>query len=172
MKLSIFLISFFTSTGFSFNNLNEQPMVKFQITKGFSTVTGHFKDVDYKVNLNGEELSSLSGTSKVASVQTKSSLRDKHLQKQEWFDSAKYPLIVIQSKKVSKQRNGSYLGLFDIKIKGKSQIKEIPFEVLKNGENKSLKANFNLSLADFDIGGGIVSYLVGDKVTVNLDLPF
>jgi len=78
----------------------------------------------------------------------------------------------IQSRKIAKQTNGSYLGSFEIIIKGKSQIMQIPFEVLKNGHSKSLKANFNLSLGAFDIGGGIVSYLVGDKVLVHLYLPF
>jgi polyisoprenoid-binding protein YceI len=173
MKLiSIFLISFFAITGYSINSPGEQSLVKFQITKGFGKVTGHFKDVDYKINLNDEGSGSIVGTAKIASVQTKSSLRDKHLQNEEWFNAEKYPLMAIQSRKITKQTNGSYLGSFEIKIKGKSLIMQIPFEVLKNGHSKSLKANFNVSISAFDIGGGIVSYLVGDKVLVNLDLPF
>ncbi|RYE23706.1 MAG: YceI family protein [Sphingobacteriaceae bacterium] len=159
MKLiSIFLIPLFAITGYSINSPGSTS-VKFQITKGFSTVTGYFKEADYKINLNEQGISSITGTAKVASVQTKSSLRVKHLQKQVWFDAAKYPLITVQSREISRQHNGSYLGTFDIKIKGKSQIKKIPFEVLTSGQKKPLQANFTLSLADFDIGGGIVSYL-------------
>lgn len=170
--LSIFLISFFAIPGHSPTNPGKKPLVTFHITKGFGKVTGQFKEVDYKINLADESSRSLTGTVKIASVETNSALRDKHLQNEAWFNSEKYPLVAIQSKKIVKQSNGSYVGVFDIKIKGKSKIMEIPFDVLKNGGNNSLKAAFDLSISDFAIGGGIVSYVVGDKVTVNLDLPF
>lgn len=171
-RLSIFLISFFVLTGYSFSNATEKTLVSFHVTKGFGKVTGHFKEVSYKINLTDEKSSSLSGTVKIASVQTNSSLRDKHLQNEEWFNSERYPLIAIQSRKITKQSNGSYVGLFEIKIKGKSKIMQIPFDVLKSGDTKSVKTAFDLSISDFAIGGGIVSYVVGDTVTVNLDLPF
>lgn len=170
--LSIFLISFFALTGYSLSNATEKNLVNFHITKGFGKVTGHFKEVEYKINLADEKSSSLSGTVKIASVQTTSSLRDKHLQNEEWFNAAQYPLVAIQSRKITKLSNGSYVGLFEIKIKGKSHLMQIPFDVLKSGDKKSVKAAFTLSISDFDIGGGMVSYVVGDTVTVNLDLPF
>ncbi len=172
-KLILLLfISFFALTGFYADKPKEQFPASFQVTKGFSNVTGYFKEMDYKINLTEQGTSSISGTAKVASVHTNSSLRDKHLQNKNWFDSSKFPNITIESKKIYKQRNGSFKGLFEVKMKGKSQIIEVPFEVLKNGQRNSLKANFNLSMSTFDIGGGIVSYLVGDKIDVTLNLPF
>lgn len=149
----------------------KERKVTFKIKKGFSTINGQFSKVDYNISLDKDGLETISGTADIASVSTGNATRDKHLQNKAWFDATNHPKIAIQSQKIVKNKEGDYIGTFEIKIKGKTEVREIPFQVVSNGNNKNLKATFSLSIGAFDIGGGVVDLLVGDKVTVNMELP-
>lgn len=165
-------------TLFSIGNSNlptstvKEGKVSFKIKKGFSTINGHFSRIDYNIALDKNGSGTISGTADIASVSTGNKTRDTHLQNKSWFDATNHPKIAIQSKKIVKKKEGDYLGTFEIKIKGKTEVQEIPFQIVNNGNSNSLKATFSLSIGTFDIGGGVVDLLVGDKVTVNLELPF
>lgn len=173
MKRVAFLtFSLLAIVTFSYSNQTEQGKVKFSIRKAVTTVKGHFKKVDYKIDINENGSGNISGKADIESVATGSTARDKHIQNKDWFYSEKFPLIVIQSKKITKLKAGEYNGTFDITIKGKSQTKDIPFKITNNGSQKALTSTFQLSIGSYDIGGGLVNFLVGDEVTINLNLPF
>ncbi|MDO5105070.1 YceI family protein [Capnocytophaga sp.] len=166
-----FLLSFvliFSVMATSFAQNQSDGKVAFSIKKGFSTVKGEFQKFDYAIDLNGE----IGGTARVASVKTKSANRDKHLQSEDWFFAEKYPMIEVKSQKINKKSDMEYVGVFEVKIKGKTETKEIPFQVVNQNGKKYFKANFQLSLDTFNIGSGFLGFLVGDKVTVDLNLPF
>lgn len=146
--------------------------VTFSIKKGFGHVQGRFKVIDYKITLNKDGSGQISGTADVSSVTTGNASRDEHLQGESWFDAARHPKIQVSSKRINRTDKGGYTGSFEIKIKGKTETHEIPFQVENKGTGSILKATFTLSLGAYDIGGGPVNLLVGDKVTVNLNLPF
>lgn len=146
--------------------------VTFRIKKGFSTIKGEFSKADYCIALNQSGTGTIYGTVAISSISTGNTTRDKHLQNEDWFDAATYPKIRLQSRKIVKNKASMYTGIFEITLKGKTEIQEIPFQILQNGAESILKATFNLSTATFDIGGGIVHLLVGDKVTVDVQLPF
>ncbi|WP_430615242.1 YceI family protein [Flavobacterium sp. JP2137] len=174
MKLvSILLITLFSTGNFTFSaQTAKDRKVTFNIKKGFSTINGQFSKIDYKIVLDKDGSETISGTVGISSISTGNAKRDKHLQNEVWLDATNHPQLVIQSKKIIRKKGGDYTGTFDIKIKGKTETKEIPFEVITNGGSKFLKATFTLSISTFDIGGGVVDLLVGDKVTVNVELPF
>ena len=174
MKLvSILLLTLFSIGNFSFaDQKGNEGKVTFKIEKGFSTVNGKFSQIDYHIALDNDGSGTISGKADISSVSTGNSTRDKHLQNEAWFDTANHPKITIHSKKIIKNKEGDYTGTFEIKIKGKTETKEIPFGVVANGDGKILNATFTLSLATFDIGGGVVDLLVGDKLAVSIDLPF
>ena len=134
-----------------------KAFITFSIKKGFLTVKGEFKKYSYHIDPEA----------KIASVYTESDKRDEHLQNQEWFDAKNYPYIEMQSTKITKVSQGKYLGTFDIKIKGKTQSKEIPFSI----EGDVLKMDFELSRKPFNVGSGFFGAIVGDNVKISLNLP-
>ncbi|MDL1913076.1 MAG: YceI family protein [Bergeyella sp.] len=172
--MTILAVSLLATTRLSFTGQKgaEQGKVEFSIKKALSTVKGQFKKFDYKIKIDESGSGTISGTAEIASVVTNSAMRDRHLQNEKWFYAKRFPQIVIQSHKISRQKEGEYIGTFEIKIKGKSQTKDIPFTIITDGNKKTLISTFKLSIGSFDIGGGFVGYLVGDEVTVNLNLPF
>nr|WP_321413716.1 YceI family protein [uncultured Allomuricauda sp.] len=173
MKTAVIIFACFLAIeSISLNTINEKDEVAFSIRKGFGTVEGYFKKVDYDIEINEGSSNSISGKAQISSVSTGNSTRDKHLQNEDWFFTEKYPQIRIQSKRITKITDNEYSGTFDITIKNKTKSKEIPFGIEVIDGKKHLVATFNLSIEDYEIGGGFVSMLVADQVTVNLNLPF
>ncbi|MDO4229073.1 MAG: YceI family protein [Capnocytophaga sp.] len=173
--LMIFTILVFTNAVNMLSAQNSQKgKIAFSVKKGLSTVKGEFKKFTYTIDL----ASSIAGTAEVTSINTNNTKRDAHLQSSTWFDSEQYPQIQVKSRKVNaisdanNTSNNKYIGVFEITIKGKTETKEIPFSVINENGEKFLKMNFTLSLDTFDIGGGVLDFFVGDKVTVDLKLPF
>ena len=140
-----------------------KAFITFSIKKGFLTVKGKFKKYSYHIDPEAN----IYGKAEIASVYTESDKRDEHLQNQEWFDAKNYPHIEMQSTKITKVSQGKYLGTFDIKIKGKTQSKEIPFSI----EGDVLKMDFELSRKPFNVGSGFFGAIVGDNVKISLNLP-
>lgn len=163
-----FFFLFFVGTAMVGAQTSTNGKIAFSIKKGLSTVKGEFQKFNYNIDLNGQ----VGGTAEVVSIKTKSANRDKHLQSESWFNAEKYPQIEVKSQRITKKSNEEYVGIFDIKIKGKTETKEIPFQIINENGSKTLKMSFKLSLDTFDIGSGFLGFIVSDKVTVDLSLPF
>lgn len=173
MKILVLFTVLFMNPIASFTSIQpSKGKVEFSINKALSKVKGEFTDFNYTIDLNESGSASIYGTAEVKSVATGNSKRDKHLQNEEWFYAEKHPQIKVRSKKINKQKEGEYIGTFEITIKGKPLIKEIPFKIVTENSQKTLISSFELSKKHFDIGGGFVSNVVGDKVKVDLNLPF
>ena len=159
-----FSLSFATVVTFPlWGQTQTKAFITFSIKKGFLTVKGEFKKYSYHIDPEAN----IYGKAEIASVYTESDKRDEHLQNQEWFDAKNYPYIEMQSTKITKVSQGKYLGTFDIKIKGKTQSKEIPFSI----EGDILKMDFELSRKPFNVGSGFFGAIVGDNVKISLNLP-
>lgn len=159
-------ILFFFGILFPQNSSAQNHPVTFQISKGFGKVNGYFKEVDYSIQLHTAN-PKLSGTAKVSSIETNNDKRDRDLQKKEWFDATNHPKIVVESTSVEKTSENHYTGTFNITIKGITQIKKISFQT----NNDYFKANFQLNINDFDLGGGVMKMLIGKEVSVTLHIP-
>lgn len=140
------------------NQPTTEERVTFRIKKGFSTIKGEFSKVDYCIALDQSGAGTIYGTVTISSVSTGNATRDKHLQNQEWLDAATYPKIRLQARKIVKNKASMYTGTFEVTIKGKTEIQEIPFQILQDGDVKTLKATFYLSTATFGIGGELLIY--------------
>lgn len=166
--ISGFIILLLASTTSLFAQNSTEGKITFRVKKGFSTVQGEFQKFNYNIDLNGQ----VGGSAEVASIKTKSSKRDEHLQSEEWFNAKNFPQIEVISQKIEKKSGENFVGTFSIKIKGKTETKEIPFKIIKENEKNFFRMNFTLSLKTFNIGSGFLGFLVGDNVTVDLNLPF
>lgn len=147
---------------------------------GISKVRGHFSDVEGKVTV-GPDLSSSQVTATVdaGSFDSGSAGRDEHVRGADFFDVEKFPTLTFESTAV-KEDDGEFVLEGDLTIKGVT--KPVAFDVAYSGTAVdpfgALRAGFEgqaqISRKDFGMtfnapldGGGV---LVGDKVTIGLDL--
>ncbi len=135
-----------------------------------STVDGSFKGLAANVTLDPAQLASASiyATVEAATVDTDNSLRNRHLrEKEEFFDSKKYPQLRLKSTKIEKVGDG-YLGTFDLTIKQTTRSVQIPFTFVPNGNLAQLKGSVTINRRDWKVGGGTLG--MADEVTISLTL--
>lgn len=148
-------------------------------------VHGTFEKVTGKLvfDKNDLEKSSAEATLETASINTHEPQRDIHLRSPDFFDVEKFPHLTFKSKSVVSSSDG------ELKVTGDLTIKGITKEVLLtvDGPSEELKdpyGNLKIGLSattkikrkEFGLtwnaaleAGGV---LVGDEVTINLDLQF
>jgi len=131
------------------------------------TVTSRFTGLKADLVFSPEELakSSLTASVEVETIKTGIDKRDKHLQQEEYFNTAKYKLIEMKSVKLYKKGN-QYAGMFNVTMKGVTRQVEFPFTFTRNGTNAEFKGSFELNRRDFGVGGK--SMTMSDDLTVDI----
>nr|WP_067059166.1 YceI family protein [Mucilaginibacter sp. L294] len=107
--------------------------------------------------------SKIEATADVNTINTDNSMRDEHLKKDDYFDVAKYPAISLSSVSLKKKGGNNFTGQFNITIKGKTKLVDVPFSYADN----AFKGSFKINRKDFAIGGS--SMTMGDEVTINFE---
>jgi polyisoprenoid-binding protein YceI len=103
-------------------------------------------------------------TADANTIDTDNSMRDEHLKGEDYFDVEKYPKIGMSSVSIKKKSGNSFAGMFNITIKGKTKLIEVPFTYATVGPDNTFKGSFKINRRDFAIGGS--SMTMGDEVTV------
>jgi polyisoprenoid-binding protein YceI len=145
--------------------------VSFTVKGLFGTVHGSFSGLQSSILFNEKELSgsSISASVDAKTVSTGISLRNSDLRnKEEWFNTGKYPKISFLSKKFEKTAQG-YKVLGDLTIKGVTKPVEIPFTFTGKDADGVFKGQFSIKRADYNLGkpGGSV----GSEINVTLTIP-
>jgi polyisoprenoid-binding protein YceI len=145
--------------------------INFTVEGIFGLVHGSFTGLQADIRFNEKDLpgSSFSASVDAKSVSTGISLRNSDLRnKEEWFNTDKYPRISFQSKKIEKTSNG-YKAVGDLTIKGITKTIEIPFTFSSKDATGIFQSQFTIQRMDFKLGkpGGTV----GSVVTVILTIP-
>ncbi len=156
------------------------------IAGGITKVTGKF--TDFKVTLSWNEpisknsdltKCSINAAIKAASINTGNADRDKDLQSAQFFDAQNHPEITFQSKLV-KKKDGEYLMVGDLAMRGKTKTLELP--VVMTGMSPTddgrpvwgFSTRLKLNRKEFDIGTdwvhSAIPNFIGDEVTVEIDL--
>jgi polyisoprenoid-binding protein YceI len=125
------------------------------------TLTGLAADIDF--DPAHPEQAHILASAPVSSIRTGISLRDKHLQKSDYFDAEQYPRILLQSKTIRQTSTGQYEGLFALTIKGTTRDVTLPFTYSATHE---FRGQFKLNRLDFGIGKS--SLILSKEVTVNI----
>jgi polyisoprenoid-binding protein YceI len=100
-------------------------------------------------------------------INTDNSSRDDHLKGEDFFDVAHYPKITIKSVSFKHKSGNNYTGQFNLTIKGKTKLIEIPFTYTEKGTTGVFKGSFKLNRLDFGVGDS--SLILSNDVTVNID---
>lgn len=110
------------------------------------------------------ELASVQAAVPVRTIQTGISLRDKHLQKPDYFDAEKYPVITMQSTAFRKTGREQYEGTFTLTIKGLSHEVKLPFTV---SPNREFRGEFRINRLDFNLGKS--SLILANEVLITIN---
>ncbi|HEY8780948.1 MAG TPA: YceI family protein [Mucilaginibacter sp.] len=129
------------------------------------TISGLQADIRFNpVNLAS---SAIDASVDAGSINTDNSSRDDHLKDEDFFDVSHYPKIIIKSVSFRHKSGDKYAGLFNLTIKGKTKLMEIPFTITEKNNTIAFKGSFNLNRLDFGIGDS--SLILSNEVTVNVD---
>ena len=145
--------------------------INFTVKGIFGTVHGSFTGLQATIQFNQKDLSasSMSASVDAKTVSTGNSLRNSDLRnKEEWFNTEKYPKIIFKSKKFEKSGEG-YKVSGDLTIKGITKPVEIPFTFSDKDGSGVFKGQFTIPRTEFNLGkpGGSV----GSIITVMLKVP-
>ncbi|HYK43906.1 MAG TPA: YceI family protein [Parafilimonas sp.] len=168
--ISTLLIILSTSSLLSAQSLkpvNDGSEIQFTIKNFGLNVTGHFSGLTGTIQFDPSNLSTSSFNVSVdaTTVNTGVDMRDNHLKKEEYFNTAKYPAINFTSTHITGDANG-YTVSGRLTIKGTTKEISFPFTAVRQGDGFIFSGNFSINRKDFDLGGG--SAVMGNNVDVSL----
>jgi polyisoprenoid-binding protein YceI len=111
--------------------------------------------------------SKIEATADATTINTDNSMRDEHLKKEDYFNADTYPKIALSSVSFKNKSSNSYTGQFNITIKGKTKLVNVPFTYSDLNNGGLFKGSFKINRKDFGVGGG--SMTMGDEVTINFE---
>ncbi|MHB8208192.1 YceI family protein [Mucilaginibacter sp.] len=144
--------------------------VTFQIKNMGINTSGNINDVQTNILFDAANLgsSSIEASANVKTINTDNDMRDEHLRGDSFFDVATYPKITMKSVAIKHKSGNNYVGQFNVTIKNKTHLLDVPFTYIENGNTADFSGVLKLKRTDFDIGGS--SMVLSDDVTVNIDV--
>ena len=169
LTISALFVTLSPSTNWKVDTANSK--IDFTIKGIFGTVHGSFTGLEATIQFSEKDLNSSSMTASIdaKSVSTGNSLRNSDLRnKEEWFNTDKYPRINFKSKKFEKTGDG-FKVIGDLTIKDVTKPVEIPFTFADKDGSGVFKGQFTIQRTDFHLGtpGGTV----GSVATIMLTVP-
>lgn len=156
--------------------------INFQVTHFFTPVNGQFNDYKASVNFDPANLeeSMIDVQVMVNSIDTKNEKRDGHLQSEDFFNASEYPMMTFKSTEIRSTGDNMFVAVGDLTIKDVTRQIELPFNLLGVQDNPmaegkivaGITSEMTIDRTDFDVGVGnwASDAVVGDEVTINLNL--
>ena len=142
------------------------------VIKNFGISTGgDFSGIKGQIEFNPGELnkSKFYVTINAGTIDTDNNTRDSHLRKEEYFDVAKYPLLLFSSTKVTKSSNiGRFYMFGNLTIKGITKAVEFGFSASPNNNGYIFNGEFSINRRDFGVGGS--SFSMSDNLKIVLTI--
>ena len=170
MNKSVFLILFILGI-FSLNaqllvQNKSETKVDFKIKNFGVYVTGSFSEVDIVSYFDPSNIddSYINAIIKISSINTGNVKRDGHLFKEDFFDVDNFKYIKLESSKIEKISETSYILEAELTIKNTSKLISIPLELTENDDSLLIKSNFIIKRKDYDVGRNI--WVLGNNVKI------
>lgn len=156
--------------------------INFTVTHFFTPVNGTFDDYQAEILFDPDNLSesSIQVTIPIESINTKNDRRDGHLMSEDFFNAEQWPTIQFTSNSIEQTDNNQFVAKGELTIRDVTREFELPFELLgvmdhpmqENTKVAGIVANAELMRTDYGVGVGdwAATAVVGDKVTINLNL--
>jgi polyisoprenoid-binding protein YceI len=113
------------------------------------------------------DASKINAVANITTINTDNNMRDNHLKGEDYFDVAKYPNITMSSVSFKKKSGNNYIGQFNITIKDKTKLVDVPFTYAYTGNMALLKGSFKINRSDFGVGGG--SLALANEATIFIE---
>jgi len=162
LTISLVSFTFLTSTV-------TRSAITFKIKNMGIGVDGSFGGLQVDAQFDPADLpkSNISASVDAGTINSDNSSRDDHLKGEDFFDVAHYPKITLKSVTFKHKSGNNYTGQFNLTIKGKTKLVDIPFTFSQKGNTLAFKASFKLNRLDFGVGDS--SLVLADEATVNID---
>ncbi len=165
---TLFLISFFSfilpSLRFAdIKPIDEDGAVTFTIKNLGINTSGELKGLKGSIHWDETNIakSSMNVSVDVSTINTGIDMRDKDLQKDGYFDAAKFPQINFKSSSINATSVSGTLT-----IKGVSKSISFPYTVKKVNDGYMFEGDFSINRKDFGIGGSFTT--LSNRVDVQL----
>lgn len=167
LLFSFLALCFWTAQAQNIDTLNSK--VSFEVENlGFNTVEGSFSGIEGWAYLNPDAQSKnlLKVCLDASTISTGIGMRDKNLQKEDFFDVSEYPQICFTG------TNFRYLGdnIWEVSgnLKIKDQVKNISVRVVQ--QNNALTCIFTINRFDFNLGEDYSEFTIGAEVKVTVQI--
>ena len=167
--LPLIAILFFITGAFAQVKVTKAK-ITFQIKNLGINTGGSFGAMQANVQFDPAHLnaSTIEASADVNSINTDNDTRDEHLRSDEFFDSARFPKIIMRSVSFKHKSGNNYSGQFNLTMKDHTKALDIPFTYIDNGNSATFKGSFKLNRLDFGVGGS--SLVLSNDVTVSIEV--
>jgi polyisoprenoid-binding protein YceI len=150
----------------------KSSIITFKIKNAGLTVDGTFTGLQSQILFDPTkpEESLIVASVNSASLNTDNDMRDNHLRNADYFDVEKFPLITMQSVKITKTGIINYSGIFKLTMKGITKNVTMPFNFMKLPEKTEFKGSFSINRRDFGVGGNSISLADSVNISVLLEV--
>jgi polyisoprenoid-binding protein YceI len=145
--------------------------ITFKIKNLGINCNGNFSGLQANIQFKPADLatSTIEASVDAASVNTDNGSRDKHLKSEDYFDVATYPKITLKSVSFKHKSGNNYTGNFNVTIRDKTKLIEVPFTYTETGNTAVFNGSFKITRTDFGIGGKNLILSNEATVTVNTE---
>lgn len=149
-----------------------KSVVTFKIKNLGINTSGTFGGLQASIQFKPEDLaaSSIEASVETATVNSDNSMRDEHLKKEDYFDVAKYPKIIFKSVSFKHKSGNNYIGSFNVTIKDKTKLVDVPFTYAETGNTAVFDGSFKIQRSDFGVGGKSMVLSNDATVTINTEV--
>ena len=170
-KTAIIFLLLLSVVNFSFSQTQwkvSKSAVTFKIKNAGLTVDGSFGGLIAVINFDAANYSKglIEASIDVNTINTGIDMRNSHLKKEEYFNVSAFPKISLKSTSFTKEKDGTFKGVFKLTIKAVTKDVIIPFSYTESGNSAILKGSFTLNRIEYTVGGN--SWTMSDDVTINI----
>jgi polyisoprenoid-binding protein YceI len=142
--------------------------ITFSIDNAGVAVEGTMEVIDAEIKFDAGALdrSSITATADPSTIRTGITIRDKHLERSDYFDAAQYPAVTLRSRSFRKVRKNTFTGAFDLTIKDITRPVMITFTVAPGKHTTAYRGTFVINRLDFGLGES--SNILGEEVKIAL----
>ena len=165
--LALIVLSFTINQNWS---IEPGSKVTFSIGYWAGTCNGTIGGIKGNINFDAEDLSKsfFNIGFDVNTINSNNNLRDNHIKKEDYFDAAKFPIILFKSTAITKSTSG-YIVEGNLTIKSTTKKIQIPFTFKENATGAVFTGNFKINRIDYTVGES--SWKLKDEVIITVLVP-
>lgn len=149
------------------NEQRSDVKITFEIVNAGLVVNGSIQTIEESINFFPNDLtqSSVVVLANPATINTGIRIRDKHLQRSDYFDVDNFKSIRVESKKITRKGKHQFSGEFNLTIKNITKTIKVQFAKTEQNEVPMYYGSFEINRLDFNLGEE--SLILDEKVTIH-----